>query len=91
MVIVFLTLTILLITVGTAFGRYIKLPKLCLAHKFFAVICVAKQLQGVKAKVVLFMVCPLGMLSLIFLIVFSIITGVQQGKFLLHAWVEFIF
>ncbi|XP_064406089.1 uncharacterized protein LOC135351084 isoform X2 [Halichondria panicea] len=60
-VIVFLALTILLITVGTAF-----------------VICVAKQLQGVKAKIVLFMVCLFGMLSLICLIVFFIITGVQQ-------------
>ncbi|XP_064406113.1 uncharacterized protein LOC135351103 isoform X2 [Halichondria panicea] len=61
--IVFLALTILLITVGTAF-----------------VICVAKQLQlqGVLANIVLFMVCLLGMLSLIFLIVFSIVTGVQQ-------------
>ncbi|XP_064406435.1 uncharacterized protein LOC135351367 isoform X2 [Halichondria panicea] len=61
--IIFLALTILLITVGTAFVIYI---------------CVTKQLQRVLVKIVLFMVCLLGMLSFIFLTVFSIITGVQQ-------------
>ncbi len=82
MVIVFLALTILLITVGTAFSigiHYnVKLPYVL---HIFAVICVTKP-QGIKTKIVL-LVYLLGMLSLIFLVVFSIITGVQQGKFLL--------
>ena len=82
MVIVFLALTILLITVGTAFGIGIHYNvKLLYVLHIFAVICVTKP-QGIKTKIVL-LVYLLGMLSLIFLVVFSIITGVQQGKFLL--------
>ncbi len=48
---------------------------------FFAVICVLKELNGFSAKFLFFGACILGAVSSIFLIVFSIITGAQDGKF----------
>ena len=49
---------------------------------FFAVICFLKEFNRFPANIVFFGACVLGAVSIISLIVFSIITGAQDGKYI---------